>query len=309
MKSRIARFARRRAARGAVYVETLLCLVPLLTLFFGVVQLSFVASARLVVRHAAAQAARAAIVILEDDPERFGGAPRGNLVAGRPEGVVSGLRETFAPMAPHAPTSGEASTGGARLQAVREAAYVPLAALAPARPLSLGSENPSLERAIGESPLTRFALGYLLYNRAAAVVTLRAAPGSDDVLTSVGPRDDVTVHVTYLFYCGVPLASRLLCDPLWDLAGYGRVLDELSALKSASPRDLVRSMKDLKERLPAKQEKFARISRELERVESPELFLLLLFSGERFLAIEAEATLPNQGALYYAEESQQPSGR
>ena len=66
-----------RIERGAVYVEAILCLIPLLALFFGVVQLALVAQARLVVRHAAAQGARAAVVLLEDDPSCLGNAPRG----------------------------------------------------------------------------------------------------------------------------------------------------------------------------------------------------------------------------------------
>ncbi len=288
----------RRAERGAVYVETVLCLVPLLTLFFGVVQLAFVASARLVVRHAAAQGARAAVVLLEDDPQHYGEAPRGDLLQGSSSSVASGLRAALSQVAAVG-TDSEASSpqGGARLQALREAVYVPLAVLAPSSSF-LTSQGGSLSSALGRSPLLRFALGELVYSRGAAAVTLRAAPGSDQVLDKVGAHDDVTVHVTYLFHCGVPLASFLMCHPLWDLAGYGAALSELRKIDPSKPLEAARALQKLREDFPAADE-LQRTADDLARAENPALLLPYLLTGGRFLVVEAEATLPNQGADYY----------
>ncbi len=287
-----------RAERGAVYVETILCLVPLLTLFFGVVQLAFVASARLVVRHAAAQGARAAVVLLEDEPKHFDKAPRGDLVQGHSSGVASGLRAALSQVAAVG-TDSEASSpqGGARLQAIREAVYVPLAVLAPSSNF-LTSQGGSLSSELGSSPMLRFALGELVYSRGAASVTLRAAPGSDQVSDKVGAHDDVTVHVTYLFHCGVPLASFLICNPLWDLAGYGAALSELQKIDPSKPLEAAEALQKLREDFPAG-DQFRRIADDLARAESPALLLPYLLTGGRFLVIEAEATLPNQGADYY----------
>ena len=51
-------------------------ITPFLMTVTGLVQLALLHVARATVRHAAATAARAAIVILDDDPRRYGGAPR-----------------------------------------------------------------------------------------------------------------------------------------------------------------------------------------------------------------------------------------
>src|SRR5262245_32602209 len=52
-----------RDVRGAVLVEFVVAIVPVLTMFFTFVQLAKIASARLVVKHAAIVGARAAAVI------------------------------------------------------------------------------------------------------------------------------------------------------------------------------------------------------------------------------------------------------
>jgi hypothetical protein len=60
--------------RGAVYVEFLVAFVPLLLFFLSLVQLALLATGGLMVDHAAVVAARAAIVVLPDDPAFYGGA-------------------------------------------------------------------------------------------------------------------------------------------------------------------------------------------------------------------------------------------
>lgn len=66
---------RRMGTRGAVYVEFLIAFMPLFVFFLALVQLGYVEAANLVTKHAAVTAARAAIVVLPDDPKEYGGEP------------------------------------------------------------------------------------------------------------------------------------------------------------------------------------------------------------------------------------------
>ncbi|MFO0677802.1 MAG: TadE family protein [Polyangiaceae bacterium] len=61
--------------RGAVYVEFLVAFMPLFVFFMALVQFGFVQTANLVVKHSAVTGARAASVVLPDDPAFYGGAP------------------------------------------------------------------------------------------------------------------------------------------------------------------------------------------------------------------------------------------
>lgn len=56
-----------RDQRGAVYLEMLIAYVPVLALFFGVLQLADIAAAHLIVQRAAGAAVRAAVVVLPDE--------------------------------------------------------------------------------------------------------------------------------------------------------------------------------------------------------------------------------------------------
>ncbi len=299
----------RARCRGAVYVEVIVCLMPVLVLFLGIVQMALLGSARLVVRHSAYRAARAAIVVLDDDPKKYGGAARGDLQAGGGTDATADVRDRLASLFagagsgtnPSGTQTGPAR-GPARLQAIRQAAYVPLAALAPSPSVFFGRQPSSLHDALATSPLLRFAIGALAYNRAAAIVTVREAPGSNRIAKEVAPNGDVTVHVTYLLHCGVPLVSRLACNPMWDLAGYRRVREELARLGDSfdpsRPEATARAMRELRERFPDA-ERFREIHAELARAESPGLLLPLLLGGGLFSVVEAEVTLPNQGARYH----------
>jgi hypothetical protein len=59
--------------RGAVYVEFLIAFMPLFVFFMALAQLAYVEVANIVVKHAAVTAARAAIVVLPDDPAEYEG--------------------------------------------------------------------------------------------------------------------------------------------------------------------------------------------------------------------------------------------
>jgi hypothetical protein len=62
-----------RDKRGAIYVEFLIAFLPIFILFLSLVQLTLIETANLVAKHAAVCAARAAIVVLGDDPQAYGG--------------------------------------------------------------------------------------------------------------------------------------------------------------------------------------------------------------------------------------------
>jgi hypothetical protein len=66
-----------RSRAGGVYVEFLIAFLPVFFFFLGLVQLAFVQVANLVVKHAATKAVRAAVVVLPDDPQYYGGVPVG----------------------------------------------------------------------------------------------------------------------------------------------------------------------------------------------------------------------------------------
>jgi hypothetical protein len=66
------------ATRGAVMVEFLIAFMPLFIAFECMLQLAGLQVARLVTHHAAVCAARAAAVVLSDDPRRYGGIPVGS---------------------------------------------------------------------------------------------------------------------------------------------------------------------------------------------------------------------------------------
>src|SRR5437762_6536474 len=61
--------------RGAVFVELLIAISPVLYFFFVTWEIAEFCAASLVVRRAASAAARAATVVLPDDEQYYGGAP------------------------------------------------------------------------------------------------------------------------------------------------------------------------------------------------------------------------------------------
>lgn len=76
-----------RETRGAVLVEFLAVFMPLFAFFLGIVQLMFIQAANLITGHAAQVAARAAMVVIPDDPRQVGGAP--NTVSGARLGEIT----------------------------------------------------------------------------------------------------------------------------------------------------------------------------------------------------------------------------
>jgi hypothetical protein len=68
---RSARLGRDR--RGVVFVEFLVAFLPVYTFFLCLVQLALLFAVRLITEHAATNAARAAAVVIGDDPRRYHG--------------------------------------------------------------------------------------------------------------------------------------------------------------------------------------------------------------------------------------------
>jgi hypothetical protein len=62
-----------RDRRGVVFVEFLIAFLPVYTFFLCLVQLALLFAVRLVTEHAAVDAARAAAVVIGDDPKRYNG--------------------------------------------------------------------------------------------------------------------------------------------------------------------------------------------------------------------------------------------
>jgi len=92
--------AARSCERGAVFVEFLIAFMPVLTFFLCLLQLALLYAVRLVAEHAAINAARAAAVVIGDDPKNYSNEP------------INQLR-----------------IGGARYKAVRDAALISLTPL------------------------------------------------------------------------------------------------------------------------------------------------------------------------------------
>lgn len=283
----------RTHSRGVVYVEFLIAFFPLLMLFLGVCQLSLIGAARIVVQHAASSAARSAVVVLYDDPRCHSQAPRGVLearqgsptsnpyntllealgVKERPEyrlgggvGITSGIQR------------------GPRMTPIRLAAYTPLGILAPA-PVWLGPEAgpASLETSL-HTDIPMSLLFAIKYNRGAAVISVHPGPGRPEPIPEpVGPDAPVTVRVAYFYLCTVPLVRALVCDTLDDLLPEEEDDEASEAAEETESSDAVPT--SLLERV----RRFA---------DNQQALLDYRGTAARFIVLQAEATLPNQGAEY-----------
>jgi hypothetical protein len=283
------------AARGTVYAEFLIAFTPFFLLFLGGVQLALIAQARIVVQHAASCAVRAAVVSIDDDPVFYDDGERKVLSTqgsgsgqDTAQGVVEGLAETE--------FDGNAksdSQGSARLNRVRNAAYLPLSVISPSYQQLFGwvgralgdGETASVADAVGDAPLMRVLTGLALYGRMASAVTFPKARGADELRDPNQPWPDhapVRVRVTYLFPCSVPIVRALACQSLPEM----QIASQLASAQ--------RALGDEQRRTPAEQ-----ALEELKQAESASMQkgLYALFN-ERFIALRGEAALPNQGAAY-----------
>jgi hypothetical protein len=264
----------RRHSRGVVYVEFLIAFIPLFLLFLGVCQLVLLTAARLIVSHAAATAVRAAIVVLEDPADDYGGAPRGNLSQGKSGSFdssellkrlsLAGAKSSFTDSSKVAPQH------GARMAAIRLAATTPLLTLAPKSAVTSG-EN--LERSLVSNSVVQLASAYA-YTEATTAVAIKPDEQTDSLAVEpIDPKGAVTVEVTYLYTCGVPVVRSLLCSTLSSL------LD--SHGDSAGAKEAER----------------------LSQFANPLALRVLTLMAGRYTILKGQATLTNQGAAYLTVES------
>lgn len=281
-----------RDARGAVQVEFLVAMLPVFTFCLAILQLALLYVSDLVVNHAAWAGARAASVVLDDDPKRYDGLACGVLspaqrgagpdLAGKLSAQLAGLAGGggVSPGGGAAPTH-PATRGGARLAVIRRAVSRPLTALAPDAAALAGlfvdGGVSSVDTTLGHGNLSRLGVGLGFYNDWVAAVTFPTEPGGEAFHREALPDapGEVTVRVTYLQRCGVPLASALMCRSALDFA-----------LDAVLPGDKARKAEDAAARA------------ELEQVPSRAGLSALLAAGGRYLALRAEVTLPRQRAPY-----------
>lgn len=276
-------------------MEFLIAFIPVWILVLGICQLAFLATARVVVEHSAYRAARSAIVVLEDDPEIYGGIPRGYHL--RQTGkhiedisdVLAAMYVEEAPEDSESPTavagsvfSGSSSfvtriadtlrrlsagTGRtySRMSKIRAAAYVPLIPLANAAP---DRESYSIRGAIHSDFSDRVEAGIAM-TRAVSAITLHSSPeASEPAPEPILRNSPITARVVYAYSCDVPVVRQLMCRSLAYLREHGDK-DAVKALAHAEGYD--------------EQSRFLRQS-------------------GRYALLVGKATLLNQGAGYQHEE-------
>lgn len=279
--------ALRRDQRGAVYVEFLLAFLPLFFIFLTLCQLALLVAGKLVVSHAAFTGARSAIVVLDDHPAQYRDAPRGMLSdtkAAKPADETAVLARALGALGgtpAAAPSQGSEpdprAQQGARMQAIRSAALRPLVSIAPSADAFFGGREATIADSLrrDKSAVGAFARVYV---EAAAVVTVHSGPGKSELASEpILNNEPVTLRVTYLQLCAIPVVRVLICSSLTRLLETPDVERASGGLAGGSKTSL---------------------RRRFERSGMPGWLASAAGAGSRFMAFEAEVTLPNQGARY-----------
>ncbi|HLU67869.1 MAG TPA: TadE/TadG family type IV pilus assembly protein [Kofleriaceae bacterium] len=213
---------------GSVYVELLVVVLPFLLLILGIAQLALLYVAGSLTQHAARRAVRAAVVVLDDDPRHYGGAPRNALAGGAL--ASDPLDDLLAGLGLSGDRSGESGAGRARLHAIWAAAAAPLLPLSPA----LVDDGPSVASALGGGRPESRAAAAARTLRSALSISFPAGPGQSALRDRFAPEDLVTVRVTYVHRCAVPLARHVLCGgaPGGDAPGAGEAGGRFRVLRA-----------------------------------------------------------------------------
>lgn len=306
---------------GAVYVEFLLAFIPLFFMFLGMLQMGLLYGASLVVQHSANVAARAAMVVMDDDPQYYDDAPRRQLET-EAHGLSSFVQTAGGLIGRFFGSGGGGSgpqwTGGARLQAIEFAAGMPLLPLSPsASSIARLPQDESVRGALGmsgfDSPEARVGWG-IVYNSMAMRVTFPTAGGSSSgyhtdfpAPDEVGDAGQIIARVTYLYNCQIPLANRLMCE---DLV-YMRTGIDAGAIAGLTQQFLAGNLtfQQFQDAMAAMQARSARRTRWTPRINElgNALNVLTLAAGisaiaggpvPRFVPITAEASMPFQAANY-----------
>jgi hypothetical protein len=284
-----------RDQRGAAYVEFLLAFIPVFVMILGMLQAAMMYSGQLVVQHAANRAARAAVVVLPDDPADYGGAGVNQIEMGGSGGGGGGMS------IPGLGALSLSGQGNDRVNAIRAAASMPLLAMSPQ--FDQLYSDPQVVHAVGGSAIDRGGAGMLLYNRFAVAVTFPTSPGADATHSShtFDANDDVTVRVTYLYHCGIPIAARFMCDSFLDhLVGISLAAGE--DLADAAASGDVNAVIAANQRFRHASDRISAADpgwNEIERgADSPAMGAAVHAFGARYAVLRAEATLRNHGAHY-----------
>jgi len=304
-----------RNETGAAYTEMLVCFVPMFTLITCLIQLALLNVAHLIVQHSAVLAARAAVVVLPDNPACYeGNPPVGELATGATgnENIIQTIGNSIGinipsdsfgalgALIPAGSRGGDANdpqnvyyNKNSRYSAIHSAASVPLLSLAPL-PTAIFSRRASIShRGSAADVFARLGFG-LIYNRAALAVTfLKGGQYS----ASFSGREMVTARVTYAFNCGVPLARTIMCRDALGLRypNAAAIRDAVGqAIGSGSVSDILAAgsvIRDAERGVGASNPAVA----ELRTAPNNAGLLLTLATGQRFAIVRAEASMPNQG--------------
>lgn len=279
--------------KGVAYAEFLIAFPPILVLFLCLVQLSLMYVGKLAVRHSANRAARAAVVVIPDDPQYYDGEEV-NRVDYHDSGTSTPSDSFFG--------AGAAMGGGSpRIRAIRSAAYIPLTPLAPSVEAML--EDESVRSAFDRGVLDAIA-GAFVYNRGATAVSFPQEPGSQTFRESFEQNELITTRVTYFFNCGVPIVNRFMCDGALDLllaAPSAVVEGVLGSVTGEARDDIIETGFDWYRDLFEGREAIQNGIEEMQFAEAPWLITPWAVTGGRFAILRAEAVFPNQGAGFEYE--------
>lgn len=210
---------RRKREAGAVYVEFLVAFPIMLMFFLCLTQLGLIYTANLSVEHAATRAARAAVVVLPDRPDRYGGDPINQIDPEPAEpssapGSLGTILEVITAL-------GHDSSN--RMDVIRRAAWIPLIPISPSTNALTREFTVTNSLDSGVAKVAASAV----YASASTAVTFYAEPESTDMIWDFEPRQEVTTRVTHLYYCSVPLARMVICRSLADAEEDAPVRNEL----------------------------------------------------------------------------------
>lgn len=209
--------------RGVVYVEYLIAVMPIFTMFLCMVQLALMMEAGIMVHHAANRAARSAMVVIRE-PQDYVAKDNGNLFGTNLYANASSLSDDRRPtlqfmkgleygggfigIGGGGGASGftNSASGTARLFTVRAAAQMKLTAVAPhMSDLHATRGGSSVKFAMGNGQSLDDAASAGNYARHAVGLS---APGLDGW---GGGQTTINVGVSYVFPCMVPLAQTIIC--------------------------------------------------------------------------------------------------
>lgn len=168
---------------------------------------------------------------------------------------------------------------------IRAAATMPLLLLAPRETAVTVVGAESLGGSLPSDFVSRLPFS-LEYTSLAAAITVHTSSGTEELAPEPIARDaQVTVRVTYLMPCGVPVVSGLMCRTLASL------LEPPSETTSATVN-------------PGAKPTESAFARRLRHANGVSAIKDLVSPTARFVVLTAETTLPNQGAAYdYRGES------